>query len=378
MSKPRILHISTAHSPHDPRLVYRVMPSLAPYYELIALLPNVPKSGLPGIRCISLPFFRRVITRFLVSHPRVLWHALRLRPTLLHLYDPELLPVARLIQLLLGIPVIYEVHENLHKKADLKALNQGRLVVWFFRQFDAMAQRRFWLIFTEHGYLSTYTRLRYPSVVVYNFPSLSFLEPYRRPYQPDPAQPRLFYIGWLSLERAFDTLVAGLAQWSQTQPDFRVHLFGERTFSDTTMQQLPGFRQIASKLIFHGYTSQREALPYAEHALAGLALLKPVGDYPESYTTKMFEYMALGLPVITADFPLYRDVVERHGCGFCIAPDSPAQLADALTYLTHHPAEARAMGERGRQAVARYYNWETEARKLRSFYRQVLGNSPDS
>ena len=49
----------------------------------------------------------------------------------------------------------------------------------------------------------------------------------------------------------------------------------------------------------------------AARATAGLALLKPVGDYPDSYTTKLFEYMALGLPVITSDFPLYRDVVER-------------------------------------------------------------------
>ncbi len=56
-------------------------------------------------------------------------------------------------------------------------------------------------------------------------------------------------------------------------------------------------------LIFHGYTDLKNALPYARGATAGIALLKPVADYLDSYTTKIFEYMAMQLPVITSDFP---------------------------------------------------------------------------
>lgn len=321
---------------------------------------------------ISLPYFRRVVARFLLVHPIILWRTLRLRPTLLHIYDPELLPVARLLQLLLRIPVVYEVHENFYKKLEQKIVTQGRLATHFFHQFDAMAQRRFHLVFTEHAYLSTYNRLTNPSAVVYNYPSLSFLEPFRFPYSPNQQAPEFFYIGWISLERAFDTLVAALARFKHHYPVFRMHLFGQRTLTDDDLEKLPGFADVREHLIFYGYTDQQQAFLTIKHTTAGIALLKPVGDYPDSYPTKLFEYMALGLPVITSDFPLYRDIVERYACGFCLSPDKPEQLADALIYLVEHPHEAQIMSKKGRKAIEDRFNWETERLKLLTLYSQIL------
>ncbi|QIP12015.1 glycosyltransferase family 4 protein [Spirosoma aureum] len=375
MKKVRILHVSTAHPSQDPRLAYRVIPSLAPHYELIAALPHVSTGHKYGVNYLWLPKFRRVWLRILFSQPFVLWYALCTRPKLLHLYDPELLPLARFIQILLRIPVIYEVHENLYKKSPEKAQNQGAIVMQLFYWFDAMAQRRFYLIFTEHAYLDTYRQLANAHVIIYNYPLLSFLETFRQPYDPDQEQPAFFYIGWMSVERAFDTLVAGLSILKKTHPKFQAHFFGERTFTDNDLNQLPGFTSIQDNIHFYGYTDQQQALPYASRSTAGFALLKAVGDYPDSYTTKMFEYMALGLPVITSNFALYRHVVEQHQCGFCIDPTDPKQLAEVLTFLIEHPDESRAMGERGRVAVKNYYNWESEAQKLLGFYETVLNQS---
>lgn len=372
MARIRILHVSTVHPPNDPRVAHRVIPTLAPHYELIALLPNAPSGRLNGARFIPLPFFRRVLVRLFVSHPLVVWYAIRLRPVLLHIYDPELLPVARLIQWLFGIRVIYEVHENLYKKFSLKTVNRGLVLERAFWWFDQMAQRHFHLIFTEHGYRDTYTNVRRPSAVIYNFPRLDLIDPYKRPYGPDAQQPTLFYIGRISLERAFDTLVEGLAMLTNRYPKAKLHLFGECTVTDQTMEKLPGYRSVQNNVVFHGYTDQHAALPRATGAIAGVALLKPVGDYTESYPTKLFEYMALGLPVITADFRLYREVVERHKCGFCIDPTDAKRLAEVLTFLIEHPTEAGRMGQRGREAVEAAYNWASEARKLLAFYDNVL------
>ena len=347
--------------------MFKQCQSLTDHYEVFCAIPRADPSVAPGIRFIRLPFFRRVIWRILITSPYLLLYCIWLRPAIIHVYVPEFVPFAFIFRLL-GAAVIYEVQENLFKKMHLKRFNRGYLLEQAFRWFDALARRYFFLIFTEHGYLDTYTNLTKPHTVIYNYPLLSFLEPFRHPYQPNPAQPTFFYIGWLSFERAFDTLIGGLARLKQTYPDFTVHLFGRQTFSIADLEQLPAYTNVRDNLRFHGYADQRDAFPYAAHATVGLALLKPVGDYPESYTTKMFEYMALGLPVITSDFPLYQDVVERHRCGFCISPADPVQLADALTYLIEHPDEARVMGERGRLAVEQYYNWATEAQKLLQFY----------
>ncbi|MVM39578.1 glycosyltransferase [Spirosoma sp. HMF3257] len=371
MKKVRILHVSTAHQPQDPRVVFKQCQTLAEHYDVFCALPHADPTAAPAIHFIRLPYFRRVIWRILLTCPLIVFRCLLLRPKLVHVYVPEFLPFAYVFRLL-GAQVIYEVQENLHKKLHLKTVNNGFLLEKAFRWFDQIARQHFYLIFTEHAYLATYTNLAKPYEVIYNYPLLSFLEPFRQPYQPTLAQPSFFYIGWLSFERAFDTLVEALGRLKTIYPNFRMHLFGKRAFTERDLATLPQYDNIKENLCFYGYTDQRLAFPYAANATAGLALLKPIGDYPDSYTTKLFEYMALGLPVITSNFLLYKNIVERYECGFCVSPDNPTQIADALIYLVDHPAEAHLMGERGYQAVKKFYNWSSEADKLLNFYKHVL------
>ena len=374
MKKIRVLLVSTAHPAHDPRIVFKQCPTLADTYEVFCALPHADPTAAPTVRFIPLPYFRRVIWRVLLTGPLVLLRCLWLRPGLVHVSVPEFLPFAYIFRLF-GAKIVYEVQENLYRKLHLKTINRGYLLDRAFRYFDRLAQRHFYLIFTEHGYLKTYTDLSKPHEVVYNYPLLPFLEPFCTLYNPNANRPVFFYIGRLSIERSFDTLVEALAQVKETYPYFVAHLFGPCSFTDKELSMFPRFGEVRENLNFYGYTNQRLAFPSAQGSTTGLALLNPVGDYPESYTTKLFEYMALGLPVVTANFSLYQAVIDKHACGFCVPPYDPAAVAQALLYLIHHPAEAQAMGQRGQQAVRQFYNWNTEARKLLSFYERVLGDT---
>jgi glycosyltransferase involved in cell wall biosynthesis len=374
-AKPRILHVSTAHPAYDPRIVYKQCPTLTAEYEVWCAIPNADPAVAPAVHFVRLPFFRRVLLRILITCPLVLWRCWWLRPAVVHVYSPEFIPFAFLFRWR-GARIIYEVQENLYKKMHLKTINRGWLLTRGFVWFDRLAQRHFYCIFTEHGYLTTYTRLTLPHAVIYNYPLLPLLDTYRRPYRLDPELPTFFYVGLISFERAFDTLLDALALLHKTYPDFLVNLFGRLTFSQAALENQPAYATVKDTLRFHGYTDHRTAMPQSANAVAGLALIKPVGDYPESYTTKLFEYMALSLPVVTADFPLYQDVVERHQCGFCISPYDPTAVADALQFLIENPVEAQAMGERGRRAVEQHYNWDSEAVKLLTLYRVALNQQP--
>jgi spore maturation protein CgeB len=42
--------------------------------------------------------------------------------------------------------------------------------------------------------------------------------------------------------------------------------------------------------------------------------------------------------------------------------------------LLQHPAEARAMGERGQRAIVERYNWEHEQHKVLDLYDRVSGS----
>jgi glycosyltransferase involved in cell wall biosynthesis len=83
--------------------------------------------------------------------------------------------------------------------------------------------------------------------------------------------------------------------------------------------------------------------------------------------------MAAGLPVIASDFPLWRHIIEAAGCGLLADPHRPDQIAALLRWVLDHPAEAQAMGQRGRAAVEQGYNWDGEARKLGAVYGRLMG-----
>jgi glycosyltransferase involved in cell wall biosynthesis len=86
----------------------------------------------------------------------------------------------------------------------------------------------------------------------------------------------------------------------------------------------------------------------------------------------MFEYMAAGLPVIAADFPRFRDIIEGSRCGICVPPRNPADIAGAIEWILDHPEEAREMGRRGRRLVLDIFNWEGQEKSLLQLYQRIL------
>ena len=82
--------------------------------------------------------------------------------------------------------------------------------------------------------------------------------------------------------------------------------------------------------------------------------------------------MAAGLPLIASDFPLWRQIVDRVGCGLLVDPLDPAAIADAIQWVLDNPEEAQAMGERGRLAIQERYNWTIEGAKLIELYERRL------
>ena len=159
---PRVLLLSTVHPPGDPRIRSKIAASLASYYDVFCVLPKAKAAaGEHEITLLSLPFFKKLTNRLLLAHPMLLWKCLRLRPRIVHIFVPELIPAAFLFQWL-GASVIYEVQENMYKKFSIKTFNNHSLYQCAFRFFDQLARQHFRCIFTEDAYLSEYNNLRTP------------------------------------------------------------------------------------------------------------------------------------------------------------------------------------------------------------------------
>jgi len=129
----------------------------------------------------------------------------------------------------------------------------------------------------------------------------------------------------------------------------------------------PGWRHVHHP----GPLPRDEVVAGLRDAQVGLVLDHPISNYVEGYSTKMFEYMACGLPFIASDFPLWQRIVAEHDCGITVDPFDTDAVAKALNHLLENPEEAARIGENGRQAILHTYNWDIELRKLLSCYESL-------
>jgi sugar transferase (PEP-CTERM/EpsH1 system associated) len=80
-----------------------------------------------------------------------------------------------------------------------------------------------------------------------------------------------------------------------------------------------------------------------------------LSSYTEGLAMTLLEAMAAELPVVATGVGGNGEVVVDGVTGRMVPARDPARLADALRWMSEHPNEARAMGERGRErALARF------------------------
>jgi glycosyltransferase involved in cell wall biosynthesis len=86
---------------------------------------------------------------------------------------------------------------------------------------------------------------------------------------------------------------------------------------------------------------------------------------------KVYEYMAAGLPVITADIHPLNQVIRDGQEGLLFREGDIAALAAAIARLLDDPAAAYAMGARARARVVEHYSWARHCAELERIMREI-------
>jgi glycosyltransferase involved in cell wall biosynthesis len=89
---------------------------------------------------------------------------------------------------------------------------------------------------------------------------------------------------------------------------------------------------------------------------------------------KLFEAMAVGVPVVASDLPGMAPIVRETGCGVLCDPTDPAAIAAAIRSVLEAPeAERRAFRDRALAAAHHPYSWETQVEVLLAEYGRLTG-----
>lgn len=106
--------------------------------------------------------------------------------------------------------------------------------------------------------------------------------------------------------------------------------------------------------------------------IAGLAIFPKTKHYEKKRLTKFYEYMAAGLPIIYSNFEEWKKLLKPLNVGIPVNPERPEEAVQAINKLKKSPELRSQMAKNGREAVANYFNWEIEERKLIEFYKSLL------
>lgn len=370
----RAVHVTTLHRALDVRIFEKECRSLAAAgHEVHLVAHDVPAREREGVRLHGLPpaddgpRLRRIAARLRAAARAVS----ALDPELVHVHDPELLPLAFRWKAR-GLRVVYDVHEDTPREArTVLPVGSLRRAVYpaAWSALEAVART------VLDGFVCATPAIgaRFPAartVVARNFPRLAEFELLPAPDAASMASrpPRLVYVGGLTEPRGLREMMHA----ASLLPDAlrcRLVLVGELSPPELALRwkEWRGFDRVEHC----GWQERAGVLDALSQARVGLVLLHPTPEYRESWPVKLFEYMAAGLPVVASDFPLWREFVEGAGCGFLVDPLDPRAIARATEKLLAHPDEAAAMGLRGWRAARERYSWESEAKPLLALYERL-------
>ncbi len=380
----KIVHITTVHPALDIRIFQKQCRSLAKTgHDVTIIAPRDTQriERIEGVTIHALPKPRNRRQRMLRTTRLALRAALAMDADLYHLHDPELLPIARRLRRRGHKkirPVVFDMHENLPK--DL--LTKTWLPAPLRRPAShaaSLAQRvllpRLAVVLAEESYAADYPWLGDPTVVR-NMPLVDELLSISDSQSESPT-PTLGYMGSISPERGSTITLQALGILRAQGLRCGLELIGPLANHSHAVELCEQAERLGlDRVNITGWLPAQEAWRQIAGCRVGLALLQNRPNFVRSFPTKMFEYMAMGLPVLVSDFPLYRQVVESTGCGLCVDPGSPRAIAAALGRLLENPQEAQAMGRRGRRAVVGRYRWDEEAKKLLALYDRLLEKLP--
>ena len=318
-------------------------------------------AGIATYLAEYLAFFVRAAYRLARDHARRRYALVQVATL------PDWLVFAALPLRLTGVPVILDLHEAMPEFFASRFPGAANPVLRWLLQVTERAS----IAGASHAITvndALRTRLMGLGVagdrisIVPNSPSLARFDRASYPLRPfmTDGTLRLIFAGGLTPTYEVDVAVRAVAELRARRPQLptALEIYG-RGDSQPELERLVAELQLDDRVSLHGRIPIEDVPAAIAGADVGLATTRLDAFTATSLSTKIFEYAAMGKPVVAARLPLVEDVfppesVRRY------EPGDPGSLTDQLLALVDDaPARDAAMAAAG--AIVAGHSWEHDA-----------------
>lgn len=385
--------MTSVHPWDDPRIFYKEAVSLGKKFDVELYAPaRFSTMEKYGVTIFGLP---KLNQRFLrpLNWLKLLSLAWKSECRIIHFHDPELIPVGLCLKFFRGKKIIYDVHEDLPAsiltkpwiprflRAPVSRL-VDRLEKWAASRFDAV-------ILAEFSYREKFRSVAGRLEAIVNFPlgdvfravdTAPMKQIWRCRAKQQDTRHNLIYAGVLSIPRGAREMILSLAAVRASGMDCRLYLVGAWSPPklEDEMRELIREHGLGPAVTITGRLSLSQVYALYGKSDIGMALLHPEKNYLRSMATKIYEYMAAGLPVLASDFPDWQSLIEKNDCGITVDPLDIQSISEKIRFLLKKPCFSCRLGNNGYRAARRYYHWAGEERKLWKLYQDLEEQNEDT
>lgn len=177
----------------------------------------------------------------------------------------------------------------------------------------------------------------------------------------------LIYQGVLNQDRGLPELIQAM----RYLPDFQLWLCGEGDLR-LELEGLVHDLNIEQQVIFKGNLDRLELGKAMRKAWLGFNLLTGQSkSYYYSLANKFFDYVHAGTPLITMDYPEYKQLIGQYRVGVMLSEITPAAIVEAIQKLKNNPQSYQQLVSQCLEA-RNHWHWDQEKQNLLAMFHEVL------
>lgn len=304
----------------------------------------------------------------------------------LHIHDLPLVSTGLSVAHKLNIPLIADLHENYPE-----AVRQSRMTtkpvqrilnlatpLWRWKRLERFCVQQADRVITvvdeaKQHYVSDCGIPSGKVTVVMNtedldyFHSLPIKEDIVKKYQP---YFTISYVGGFGWHRGIQTAISAMPEILHQIPNARLVLVGTGA-NESDLRELARKKKVEPAVEFTGWQDFNLVPSYISASRICLIPYIRSGNTNASCPHKLFQYMAMGKPVIASSMDSLRRIIIETGSGMTYPSGNTDALAEAVIKIYRDRDLAIRMGEAGKRAVKEKYNWEAEGKKLIKLYKDL-------
>lgn len=179
----------------------------------------------------------------------------------------------------------------------------------------------------------------------------------------------VIYTGGIQMGRGIQVVINALPILKMEIPTILFVIVGDG-YAVSQLKELADMNDVRDQILWAGWIDHEKVYDYIRLSKVGIIPHRVSDQTNTTIPNKIFDYMGLGIPVVTSDAAPMKRIVDTEQCGLTFKSGDSQSFANTLLELIRLDQN---YGSRGRKAVIEKYNWDIDGANLLNVIEKYRG-----